>query len=130
LGGIPTVALTADHHPGSAGVSPARSGPRDFTASDLDRLWVGDQSYLRCWEGVVYFAFIVDVFSRRIVGWQLASHMRTDLVLDALKMALRCQNKLTGQQQETYKPSLRGTRSSSLLSPADCGSLLHAVRGR
>jgi transposase InsO family protein len=103
---------------------------RDFTASDLDRLWVGDQSYLRCWEGVVYFAFIVDAFSRRIVGWQLASHMRTDLVLDALKMALRCQNKLTGQQQETYKPSLRGTRSSSLLSPADCGSLLHAVRGR
>jgi len=61
---------------------------RDFTASDLDRLWVGDLSYLRCWEGVVYFAFVLDVFSRRVVGWQLASHMRTDLVLDALRMAL------------------------------------------
>jgi transposase InsO family protein len=53
-----------------------------------NRLWVGDLSYLRCWEGVVYFAFIIDAFSRMIVGWQLASHMRTDLVLDALGMAL------------------------------------------
>lgn len=61
---------------------------RDFTASDPNRLWVGDLSYLRCWEGIVYFAFVIDVFSRKIVGWQLASHMRTDLVLDALRMAL------------------------------------------
>ncbi len=61
---------------------------RNFTASEPNRLWVGDLSYLRCWEGVVYFAFIIDVFSRRVVGWQLASHMRTDLVLDALRMAL------------------------------------------
>lgn len=61
---------------------------RDFTAEEPNRLWVGDLSYLRCWEGVVYFAFIIDVFSRRVVGWQLASHMRTTLVLDALRMAL------------------------------------------
>ena len=61
---------------------------RNFTAHEPNRLWVGDLSYLRCWEGVVYFAFIIDVFSRRVVGWQLASHMRTDLVLDALRMAL------------------------------------------
>jgi transposase InsO family protein len=61
---------------------------RNFTAVEPNRLWVGDLSYLRCWEGVVYFAFIIDVFSRRVVGWQLASHMRTDLVLDALRMAL------------------------------------------
>jgi putative transposase len=61
---------------------------RHFTADEPNRLWVGDLSYLRCWEGVVYFAFIIDVFSRRVVGWQLASHMRTDLVLDALRMAL------------------------------------------
>ena len=61
---------------------------RNFTASERNRLWVGDLSYLRCWEGVVYFAFVIDVFSRRVVGWQLASHMRTDLVLDALRMAL------------------------------------------
>jgi putative transposase len=62
--------------------------PRNFTAAEPDRLWVGDLSYLRCWEGVVYFAFVLDVFSRRVVGWQLAGHMRTDLVLDALRMAL------------------------------------------
>jgi transposase InsO family protein len=61
---------------------------RNFTAEEPNRLWVGDLSYLRCWEGVVYFAFIIDVHSRRVVGWQLASHMRTDLVLDALRMAL------------------------------------------
>jgi transposase InsO family protein len=72
---------------------PAASRPadlvcRDFTAPAPDRLWVGDFTYLRCWEGRVFFSFVIDVFSRRIVGWQLASHMRTDLVLDALRMAL------------------------------------------
>jgi putative transposase len=61
---------------------------RDFTAIAPDRLWVGDFTYLRCWEGRLFFSFIIDVFSRKIVGWQLASHMRTDLVLDALRMAL------------------------------------------
>ena len=61
---------------------------RDFTAIAPDRLWVGDFTYLRTWEGRVYFSFIIDVYSRMIVGWQLATHMRTDLVLDALRMAL------------------------------------------
>ena len=61
---------------------------RDFTATAPDRLWVGDFTYLRCWEGKLYLRFVIDVFSRKIVGWQLASHMRTDLVLDALRMAL------------------------------------------
>jgi transposase InsO family protein len=61
---------------------------RNFIADRPDRLWVADLSYLRCWEGVVFFAFVVDAFSRRVVGWQLASHMRTTLVLDALRMAL------------------------------------------
>ena len=61
---------------------------RDFSADAPNQLWVADLTYLRCWEGVTYFAFILDVFSRKIVGWQLASHMRRTLVLDALKMAL------------------------------------------
>ena len=61
---------------------------RDFAAVAPDRLWVGDFTYLRTWEGKVYFSFVIDVYSRMIVGWQLASHMRTDLVLDALRMAL------------------------------------------
>ena len=65
---------------------------RDFTASRPDELWFADFTYLRCWEGVVYFAFVIDAHSRQIVGWQFAGHMRTDLVLDALRMALaqRC----------------------------------------
>ncbi len=72
---------------------PAAQRPRDlverkFTAPAPNRLWVGDFTYLRCWEGVVYFSFVIDAFLRMIVGWQLASHMRTDLVLDALRMAL------------------------------------------
>lgn len=61
---------------------------RDFTARRPDQLWVADFTYLRCWEGLVFFSFVIDVYSRRIVGWQFASHMRTDLVLDALRMAL------------------------------------------
>jgi putative transposase len=61
---------------------------RDFTAAGPNRLWVADFCYLRCWEGVVFFAFILDVYSRRIIGWQFAHHMRATLVLDALRMAL------------------------------------------
>jgi putative transposase len=61
---------------------------RDFTASRPDETWVADFTYLKSWEGVGFFSFVLDVYSRRVVGWQLASHMRTDLVLDALKMAL------------------------------------------
>ena len=61
---------------------------RDFTAPAPDRLWVGDFTYLRTCEGRLFFAFVIDVYSRMIVGWQLAGHMRTTLVLDALRMAL------------------------------------------
>jgi transposase InsO family protein len=61
---------------------------RDFTAERPNELWVADLSFLRCWEGLVFFAFVIDAYSRRVVGWQLAGHMRTTLVLDALRMAL------------------------------------------
>lgn len=61
---------------------------RDFTASRPDEKWFADLTYLRCWEGLVFFAFVIDAYSRRIVGWQFAPHMRTTLVLDALRMAL------------------------------------------
>jgi putative transposase len=65
---------------------------RDFIADAPDRLWVGDLTYLRCWGGRLFLAFVIDVYSRRVVGWQLAPHMRTDLVLDALRMALGTRN--------------------------------------
>jgi putative transposase len=61
---------------------------RDFTASGPDQKWFADFTYLRCWEGLVFFSFVIDAYSRMIVGWQFTNHMRTDLVLDALRMAL------------------------------------------
>lgn len=69
-------------------IRPADLVERDFTASRPDELWVCDFTRLRCWDGILYFAFVIDVFSRRVVGWQLATHMRDTLVIDALRMAL------------------------------------------
>ena len=60
---------------------------RDFHAAGPDELWVADFTYCSTWSGIVYVAFIVDVFSRRIVGWKAARQMTTALVLDALNMA-------------------------------------------
>ena len=59
-----------------------------LTASRPDEKWFADFTYLRCREGLVFFSFVIDAYSRAIVGWQFAAHMRTDLVLDALRMAL------------------------------------------
>jgi len=61
---------------------------RDFTAPAPNRLWVADLTYVRTWAGFAYVSFVFDVYSRFIVGWQAASHVRTDLALDALEMAL------------------------------------------
>src|SRR5215204_4197371 len=82
---------------------------RDFSAPAPDRLWVADFTYLRCWEGLVFFAFVIDVFSRRIVGWQLAAHMRTDLVLDALRMAV-CTRPRHGADVKLIHHSDRGSQ--------------------
>ncbi len=60
---------------------------RDFTATGPNQLWVTDLSYIPTWAGVAYVCFIIDVFSRMIVGWRVASHMRTDMVLDAIEVA-------------------------------------------
>ena len=72
--------------------SPARR-PEDlvsraFTAAAPDCLWVADITYVRTFAGWVYAAFVTDVFSRRIVGWQLSTSLRTDLALDALEMGI------------------------------------------
>jgi len=61
---------------------------RAFAASGPNRLWVADITYLKSWEGWLYLAAVQDVFSRRIVGWSMADHMRSELVVDALEMAL------------------------------------------
>ena len=85
---------------------------RDFTAAAPNRLWVADITYLRCWEGVVFFAFILDACSRRIVGWQFAGHMRTTLVLDALRMALHQRG--PGADVELVHHSDRGSQYTSI----------------
>ena len=61
---------------------------RTFTASEPNRLWVADITYLPTWQGFLYLAVILDAYSRRIVGWAMADHLRTELVVNALDMAL------------------------------------------
>jgi transposase InsO family protein len=65
----------AHRAPGSNATRPGDLVERDFSAEAPDRLWVCDLTRLRCWDGVLYLAFVIDVFSRRVVGWQLATHM-------------------------------------------------------
>jgi transposase InsO family protein len=72
---------------------PALERPRDlvhraFRAERPIQLWVADFTYVATWRGFVYVAFVIDVFSRRVVGWRVSTSMRTDLDLDALEQAL------------------------------------------
>ena len=85
---------------------------RDFGAAGPNRLWVADLTYLRSWEGLSFLAFVIDAFSRKLVGWQLASHMRTDLVLDALRMALGTRG--AGADIELVHHSDRGSQYTSI----------------
>ena len=85
---------------------------RDFSAEGPNRLWVADLSYLRCWEGNLFFSFVIDAFSRKVIGWQLAPHMRTDLVLDALRMALAQRD--AGADVELVHHSDRGSQYTSI----------------
>jgi putative transposase len=61
---------------------------RAFAAEGPNRIWVADITYLRTWEGWLYLAAVQDLYSRRIVGWSMADHMRAELVVDALQMGL------------------------------------------
>ncbi len=61
---------------------------RDFSSDGPDRLWVADITYIPTWGGFLYLAVVLDAYSRKIVGWAMATHLRTELVLDALNMAL------------------------------------------
>lgn len=71
---------------------PADLVDRQFEAARPNRLWVADITYLRTWSGFAYAAFVIDVYSRMIVGWQVANHLRTDLALDALEQAIWARN--------------------------------------
>jgi putative transposase len=61
---------------------------RDFTVAMPNRLWTADITYVDTEEGFVYLAFVLDAYSRRLVGWAMESHLRTELVVDALQMAV------------------------------------------
>lgn len=60
---------------------------RDFTVTEPDRRWVADATFISTWEGFLYLAIVLDVFSRRIVGWAMSAQLRTELLLAALEMA-------------------------------------------
>jgi putative transposase len=74
--------------PGQAAARPADLVKRNFARPAPDRLWVADFTYVPTWTGMVYVAFVIDAYSRRILGWRAATSMRTALVLDALEQAL------------------------------------------
>jgi putative transposase len=62
---------------------------RDFNPTVVNRLWCADITYIRTWEGWLYLASVMDCYSRRIVGWAIADHLRAELVVDALEMAVK-----------------------------------------
>lgn len=84
--------------PAELDTRPADLVERNFTATAPNRLWVADLTYVSTWAGFVYVAFVVDVFSRCIVGWRVSASLHTDLALDALEMAIwrRKHQDLTG----------------------------------
>ncbi len=61
---------------------------RNFAPEGSDRLWVADITYIRTWEGWLYLSFVLDTYSRKVVGWSMANNLRTELVLDAVNMAI------------------------------------------
>lgn len=75
---------------------PADLVKRDFSASRPNQLFVADFTYVATWAGMVYVAFVVDVFSRKIVGWRAATSMTKELVLDALEMSVWSRGDVTG----------------------------------
>lgn len=74
---------------------------RNSTAAGPNELWVADISYLRTWEGFLYLAVVVDAFSRKVVGWAMADHLPTDLVLDAVGMAITTRKPAAGTVHHT-----------------------------
>jgi transposase InsO family protein len=82
--------------PDTSALRPPDLVDRDFTASRPNELWVADFTYVATWRGFVYVAFVIDVFSRMIVGWRAANSPRTDLALDALEQAIFSRSETEG----------------------------------
>jgi putative transposase len=131
MGSLGIVGVTREHSIRTARAAdqvarPADLVERSFSASSPNRLWVADLTYVWTIGGFVYTAFVVDAFSRRIVGWRTSASLRTDLALDALEMAIYARGRdLAGlvhhsdrgvQQRLRLRPSRRVR--GSLLCPA------------
>jgi putative transposase len=82
---------------------------RNFTAEAPDRLWVADITYIPTWSGFLYLAVVLDAFSRRVVGWSMAATLATQLVLDALNMAL-----VTRRPKDVIHHSDQGSQYTSI----------------
>ena len=100
---------------GDAADRPRDLVDRGFSAGAPNRLWVADLTYVRTWSGFVYVAFITDVYSRMIVGWQASRSLRSDLALDALEQAI-------------WARSGRGLRLDELVHHSDRGVQYLAIR--
>jgi putative transposase len=100
--------------PDATAARPADLVDRDFAAQRPNQLWVADLTYVATWSGFVYVAFVIDAFSRFIVGWQASRSLRTDLALDALEMAIwRRQAQLEGLVHHSDRGSQPGFKGSS-----------------
>ena len=89
---------------------------RNFSADGPDQLWVADITYIPTWAGFLYLAVVVDAWSRRVVGWSMATHLRTELVLDALNMATwqrRPERVIHHSDQGTQPPRSRSVCAAS-----------------
>ena len=85
---------------------------REFSATMPNQLWVSDFTYVSSWQGMVYVAFVIDVFARKIVGWRVSTSMTTSFVLDALNQAI-CQRTLSGAESLIHH-SDRGSQYLSI----------------
>ncbi|MGH3041491.1 MAG: IS3 family transposase [Gaiellaceae bacterium] len=100
--------------PGDAADRPGDLVDRNFTASAPNRLWVADLTYVRTWSGFVYVAFVTDVYSRMIVGWQASRSLRSDLALDALEQAIWARSQAGQKLRELVHHSDRGVQYLSI----------------
>jgi putative transposase len=98
--------------PDAGGPRPADLLARDFTAPAPNRRWVAGITYVDTFSGFVYTAFVTDLFSRNIVGWQVADHLRADLALDALELAIWSRREHIGD--ELVHHSDRGVQYTSI----------------
>ena len=93
----------SSHHPLCSRTDRTPPAPdlveRNFTPVAPDRLWVADVTYVRTWEGWLYLSFVLDTYSRKVVGWSMANNLRTEFVLDALNMAIYTRRPQLGYEE-------------------------------